>query len=357
MPTFTKDVLYPGTYRLLDGRRVSYTRADVKHLTQRLKDMTAAGLQVPVAWEHQDGAKPSPAAAAKGNLGFALDAEETADGYLTAKLDIPADDDAKRLPSVRFVSPEIVNDFVDGSGRKWPGASITHIAVTPRPVQHRQKPFQPVRMSQNTVRLSLGDYQMADEKEPEEKEGEGEGEGGGDKLKKALEALTKIDLMLGDDTTLETLLDRLTVAIETKLAHEGLSDDDKEEPAADAASPVMMSLMSEVLDGKREKLKTRIKDLFKTGRINKPLRDKLTAELNTAKLSLGKDGKVVETPLAARVAAYEDLPARLSMGYGDEPSPADDPPEARKSGRPETEAEANAVLDDIDVMMGRKAAK
>src|SRR4051812_48917050 len=63
MPRFRKDVLKPATYSPLraDGkgrRRVTYTGADAVHLAQRLKDMKAAGYDVPFAWEHQDEAKP-----------------------------------------------------------------------------------------------------------------------------------------------------------------------------------------------------------------------------------------------------------------------------------------------------------
>ena len=359
MPTFLKDVLYPGTYRLQDGRKVTYSRGDVTHLNRRAKDMLADGLQIPFAWEHQDGAKPmTPAERAKQtadkarlNLGFLAESEEVPEGFLQHKLDVPNEDDAKRLPSVRFVSPEIVKDFVDGNGKLWPGLSITHLAATPRPVQHKQKPFQPVRMS--CVRLSLEGYQMADDKTSKD---DAPADGG---LKELLACLEKINLKLGDDTTIENLVDRLKVAVETKLSAEGVDDDDDDDAPepADGGSPIMMSLMQEVMDAKRDKLKDRIKDLFRTGRVNKPLRDKMLSELSTVKLSLGKDGKVQTTTLATRVEAYEALPSRMGLTGGDEPEGVEDPPEAKKNTRPTTQAEVDAVVDDIDVMMGRKAAK
>lgn len=167
MATFVKDVLYPGTYHVPDGkggrRRIHYSRDDVGRLAERMKEMLEAGLQIPLAAEHQDKAKPLTVDERKAEwvkqltLGWAADVELAPEGFLTTKVEVPVEEEAKRLPAARFVSPEIVNDFVDGTGRLWPGASITHLAVTPRPVQHKQQPFRAVRMS-HVVRLSLDQY-------------------------------------------------------------------------------------------------------------------------------------------------------------------------------------------------------
>lgn len=176
METFVKDVLYPGVWHIPNGRggrkKVPFSRRDVRALQQRMQEMIAAGLSIPLAAEHQDQAKPLTAAERKADwvkrltLGWAEDAEVAPEGYLTARVAVPLAEDAARLPAARFVSPEIVHDFVDGTGRLWPGPSITHLAVTARPVQYPQRPFQQVRMS-NVIRLSLQDFgggKMAEKK-------------------------------------------------------------------------------------------------------------------------------------------------------------------------------------------------
>ena len=43
MPRFSKQVLSAGTYHLADGRKVTYSQADVVHLARRLRQMVAAG--------------------------------------------------------------------------------------------------------------------------------------------------------------------------------------------------------------------------------------------------------------------------------------------------------------------------
>lgn len=165
MPRVKKDVLKPGRYRLADGRLIEYTQGDVKRLGQRLKQMKAAGLHVPMAWEHQDDAKPRSRAErmadrARFNLGFAEDAVMEG-GRLICEIDVPDEEDARRLASARYVSPEVVTDWIDGLDRRWPGRSITHIAVTTHPVNPDQKPFE--RLSRGVERFSIADLVEPDQ--------------------------------------------------------------------------------------------------------------------------------------------------------------------------------------------------
>lgn len=369
MASFTKDVLYPGTYSVADGkggrRKVVFDRAKVELLTQRMKDMLAAGLAIPLAAEHQDRGKPLTAEERKAEwvkkltLGWAEAAELAPEGYLTTRVEVPIAEDARRIPAVRFVSPEIVEDFVDGTGRKWPGPSITHLAVTPRPVQQNQKPFQPVQMS--CVRLSLSDYEgepMDQEPKPNEtpKKGEETPSGGG---KFSLDELRKV---LADDgygipdhvTEPEEFLQHLhTAALSKKAMIDKLVDDGEEEPnggepaPAPADGPIMMSLGGHTFElrrqGKkggakkpagagpqnnpapadprtsrleqallsqgREAMKTRINSLFSTGRVTKPIKDKLLSECGTVRLSLDDAGQLGTNAVLSKVEAYEELPA------------------------------------------------
>src|SRR5262249_14927908 len=131
--------------------------------------------------------------------------------------DVPDPKDSKYVRGMRFVSPEIHFDFEVAPGRKLPGGTITHVAATAMPVQQPQVPIEVVALS-GAVRLSwfdysppvrLGETPMAEEKETKSEGGEGEGVGEGKKLKKLLEVLASVGLVLPDDTTPETLLERL----------------------------------------------------------------------------------------------------------------------------------------------------
>lgn len=273
MKTVRKDVLYAGTVHPPGmGEPIRFSREDLAHYARRLRDMVADGLQIPVSWEHQSKAKPrtreeweaEKAELTKLCLGHARAATVDEGGVLVAEFDVPDDGDRARLPSVGFVSPEIKWDWTDGRGKTWPGPSITHVAVTPRPVQHDQQRF--TRDSVGlSLRLSLDDYvwlgdsPMADEKddkddrddkpaaaekepdndEPEKGEAEPEMDmpdmtdmpdmaneqpadvmsPGAQRMVETLAALQQLGLVLPDDTTPKNLLERLHTAALTKLAH------------------------------------------------------------------------------------------------------------------------------------------
>lgn len=372
MATFLKDVLYPGTYSVSDGkggrRKVRFSREQVEALSQRMREMIEAGLSIPLAAEHQERAKPLTAEERKADwvkkltMGWAEKAELEPEGFLSTIVNVPVDEEAKRLPAIRFVSPEIVEDFIDGTGRKWPGPSITHLAVTPRPVQHNQKPFQPVQMS--VTRLSLADY------EGEEMADEANGKGDGNKPDAsgskqfdlgALRALLQEDGYgvpdhITDHTDFLTHLH--TAALSKKALIDKLVGDDDDdndnvpeggnpEPAP-ASGPIMMSLGGKQFslqrvkpDGKnkgkgkkpasqptrlslddadspyakrlltkeRDSIKARIDTLFSTGRITKPIKDKLLQDAGTVRLSLTDAGELETNAVLAKVEAYESLPA------------------------------------------------
>ena len=367
MPKFTKDVLYPGTYRLADGRKVTYTREDCRHLAQRLADMKAAGLGVPVCWEHQD-VEPADRLAhrAKGTLGWADEAKVAPDGYLEFGVDVPVQADADRMPAVRFVSPEISTDWTDGTGRLWPGKSITHLAVTPHPVQPGQKPFA-ARLSRggkvsDKVRLSLGDV-MPDEKD-DKKNDKPKDKAGADKpsadgsLSALIEALKEKGFMVPDEVA---SLEDLVIAV--KAGSPGGAGDapppPPEEPVAEA-SPVMMSLTKRVVDMERDKLSRRI-DALKD-RIGGKLAGELKAELSRERLSLDGEAKLKAGALLVRIEAYERLaggfkpggkPSRLSLAGEDAEEAAD----ARGAGKaPESAEEVAEAVAAWDEMMGRKKA-
>lgn len=370
MAKFWKDALYPGSYRLPDGRRRNYTPTDVVHLARRVKDMVARGLQIPLCWEHQAEAKPRPeseqlADRARLNLGFVADARVSPEGFLEVLADVPVEDDAKRLPAVRFVSPELCTDWIDGDGRKWPGRSLTHLAVTSRPVQHRQGSFRPAaeRLSHAGVeRLSLTDY-----------EGLSMDMNGTIELPKVLAALKSKGIILPEDTSEENLVHRLYVACVALGSEDstdtGTTDTDTEDTTITGGgtddvteqTPTMMSMhaalkatQTRLLASERKTLERRVRDLMRHGKISQPVRDKLLNELKVERLSLDRDGNLKTGKLVAKIEAYEALDGspflaeRMSLtGIREEV----DESERRV---PRSSEETKAVVDLWDEAMGRK---
>lgn len=342
MATFVKDVLYPGSYWVSDGKggkkKVAYSRKDVEHLRQRMEEMLAAGLSIPLAAEHQDKAKPLTKEERQAEwikkltMGWAEQAEIAPEGFLTARVQVPVEEDARRLPAVRFVSPEIVNDFVDGSGRLWEGPSITHLAVTARPVNVNQKPFQPVRMS--VIRLSLADFQgesMAEERENKEGKEGGEREGNGDGLDlKALRELLEGDGYAVPEQFTEPaeFLKHLHTAAMSKKAlidklieDEDEDEEEEEEPeeagesggelppgVAPENGPVLMSLGGHKFQISRVRNPSR-------NRTNKGVGKKIQGKKAPVQLSHGVDPRTARLEQALLSQSKERLQGRIAALY------------------------------------------
>lgn len=372
MAVFEKDVLYVGKVQPPDRKEpIEFTPADVQHYSQRLKDMLADGLQIPLAWEHQDQAKPLTqqelderrAELAKLTLGHACSADIDADlGCLKVKSEIPLDEDAKRVRAIRFISPEIVWNYRDGRGKVWPGPSITHLAVTPRPVQHRQQPFKPTTLSLLRLSMSqyvrLGEYPMADEKKPEKKDGETALDSAG-MLKKVIECLGTVGLALGDGVSQDNFLERLYAACETKAAADGKIPTEEETTTtteetpkpAEGQMPMMMSLQRDlatertradrlekgvIAKGKQE-LKTRACALL--GFLTKPEVDGLVKDIDKQPLRLSLEGGIEPSTVSMQLAAYEKAAAKMGtnpfgvqLSLGD-PKPVDPPDPAADAGK------------------------
>lgn len=355
MAIFEKDVLYVGTVHPPGlSEPILFTDEDIQYYGRRMKEMLADGLQIPLAWSHQDRAKPMTqeewdrrkAELEKLTLGHACAADVDPElGCLKVKIEIPVEEDARRVRAVRYVSPEIIWNYRDGRGKVWPGPSITHLAVTARPVQHHQQPFRQVALSMLRLSMSdyvrLGDIDVADEPQNTPNNGDGAVDSGA-KLKKVLEALAKVGLVLADDTTVDNLLDRLhSVALTKEAADNGsISSDDDESrttPSEKEISPVMMSLVQKELEPykqallrtHRASLQSRIRRLLDTGRITRPIYQALAADCGKVHLSLDGMGDLIPSPLTAKIEAYEALdensswPATVRLGQETETDPPD----------------------------------
>ena len=274
---FKKDCLYPGDWHLSDGRVFRCPPGLCRDLERRAREMLAAGIPVPLSWEHEplDPAAFANAAEArswraKNNVGFLEAVETDPAGVLHTRVTVDSDEDARRIPSARYVSPTIKWDWKDGQGRVWTGPSITELAITARPVQYPQQPFRAVQMSHSqrpgaAVQLSLdgyrpvqmGGYDMAEEKEKpdmaEEKSEPPEKPEVSDapetppapetpndpngRMARAVACLAAHGIVLGKDTNIENILDRIVTSCETLTAAKSKQDmEEQEEPAAPSSN-------------------------------------------------------------------------------------------------------------------------
>lgn len=349
--------------RNADGskRFVEFTPDHTRRYVEQGNAMLAAGLHVPAIWEHRDDGKPRRMSfddwnteRTKGVAGW-VSGLELIDGRAIVNVEIPDAADAKQAEKVRFCSPEI-DAFTDSTGRDW-GEVFTHIALTPRPVQHDQPPI--ARLSHGPIRLAINPTEgtdMADEK----KTPEGEGDGGTGELKSLIEALKVAGLTIPDEVT---DIPGLIIAIKASAGEGGddeeddLEDDLEDEPVAEVTGGVpggmQMSLQKQqekAVALAKANAKTEIDLLLRRGQITPEIRDDLTKRLGTVRLSFNNDGELKRNDVMAEIAAYAKLPrnhaggkqaprgVRLSNVKEIDPLPQrtpedgpDDSPEARKA--------------------------
>lgn len=191
-------VLKPGKYRLADGREVRYTAADAENVVTQLKRQLKVRLRVPSCWMHDPDAQPyrlsHEAANRKGHqpekaknfIGDVTDAR-VENGVVVAKLHFKDRKDYEQFKKVDGVSPCLIRDWTDETGKTWPGLSIFHVAATPQPIQRdlprpsEYRPTAPAYLSHSSPsahRLAgrldylsqyLGGSDMADEKDDDDK--------------------------------------------------------------------------------------------------------------------------------------------------------------------------------------------
>jgi hypothetical protein len=301
-----KDILRTGRV-FAQGRFHTFTDADVQEGLHGGKKLISDGYQIPIYWEHQNGGpyKLSEADKAKGTIGRIVD-YRVVGGVLEALHEFDNEEDVQKLKSVKYVSPEIDYGWSNGVDDRSGKATITHVAVTPRPVQTNQQPFQLSNgRKYPVIRLSESDYKQGETME--------------EWFKKALEALAKHGINLPEDTTPENAWERITLICDA-LAAKGddtiKPDENKPESGAKPeetkqSQPIAMSLQKQLdraTNLARKDLCKRIEALNKSGRITPQIGEKLTKAVTTVQLSFGDDGELNSNNVLTQIEAYEALP-------------------------------------------------
>lgn len=151
-----KEIVAPGDYWYIDENtqtpRVLNVTPDLnRYWLDQGNKMVAAGLPIPVPYEHDFTAHPmTPKDKLLNNSGWIKEyrlrdepdpiTKEPRKDVLFGVLDIQDEDIAQKLPTtIRWTSPWI-NSFTDGSGKQWNNV-ISHLALTTRPRITKQSPF------------------------------------------------------------------------------------------------------------------------------------------------------------------------------------------------------------------------
>jgi hypothetical protein len=341
-----KEVLCLGRQCDRFGRWFEITPAEVGDAKRNASLMLSRGVPVPTVWEHQDieanQIPNTPAAVAEWKRRYAKfcfghigGARVNGRGNLELLHEVPDPADAKQLQKVKFCSPKLYRAYSDSRGGKYRGTTIAHVAATPTPVQYWQRPFE----------LSQGDALYLSYTPPEEgtvaddadDKGKTKGGAGGD-LGALMDALREKGMTIPDEVK---DIGGLIIAIKAGSGAGGDTDldlDDTPEPGATdadmgadagatAAGPSAPMLMSDARAepfrkmAKRD-LATRIKNLLRSGRVDRPTAQKLLQKASAVELSFTTAGELTHTPLVAQVEAYEQLPKGLAFSAkGGKPAP------------------------------------
>lgn len=336
MARFKLEALAPRRYRIgtnKDGtpKWFTVTPEDVRMHADKLSRMLAAKVPMPVCFEHRDdnhpGRKLNPdqwaTHQALGTAGWVEKVELDSANKLSLEVEIPDEKDAARAQVLRYCSPQIESEVMDGDGTAW-GRAFVHVALTPKPIHQHQQPIQ--RLSADgsrvgdtvadVIRLSVDPEKgtdMADDKGDKKDKGgkDGEGDGGGD-LKALFDALRDAGLTIPDEVD---DIPKLIIAVKAsgmkpKETADDLDDDVDAVPPTGGAGPVAMSLTKQTEQASnlaRSNLKSRAQRLLKRKKITPAIHKRLTADVETVKLSFTEAGDLKPNKLVVEIEAFEQL--------------------------------------------------
>lgn len=326
MPRFIKDVLKPGSFRVSETEGVTFEKSDLERMVSEFDAMRAAGLAVPVPWEHPDINDPNCAPVpekereqfkSKFNAGW-LERLFIEGDELKAEVDIPLEDDAAKLENVgTFVSPQI-GSFVAGDSTQWKNV-VKHLALTTKPVNARQSrtftPVSAVSLSRD-VRLSIADQMTGEDQtegadhEGEEVSKQGDSEGKEDpQIEEFRQAMLSIGVTLPAMFKLSGDLPVLVAAVVNAAKRGNDMSKDQGAAATKTETPALVSmsredhealkntaaqnaaLIAEVTKTRRAGYVSRIEAASGSGRCSKATADSLTQLASAFNFSVGSDQK------------------------------------------------------------------
>jgi hypothetical protein len=398
MAKFKKAILKANReYQSPDGP-VFVDRERLAHWVSQFGRMRDAGLSVPCSWGHDDDPEkgvPTRLASAdkrrrlpQDTVGYLRSVELTEDGD-AAEIEIDvrrkADVEACDL-NLAYVSPVIRKSWKDGDGEVWDDC-WGHMDLVQHPVDHRQTPFERVEeSSEQTIACALrmglddgtpatwrladsdkGTKSMADDEktsdsgdsETSEVEDMAVTDDGG-RLKKVLDALAGMGIVLSDDTNEENFLEHVEQALLTAAAVNGEGDAAMPEDEGDlevtapqfAAMSLERSKEKKYIDKQHQKtIGARLQAVLDHGQCTPHEAKEHRTKVATVRLSLDDNGDSIPSGLETWISSREAVPngtfwpseERTRMGALD---PIPHPPGLHGDKMPDDEAKklADGIL-------------
>ena len=332
MAKFKKTMLGARTYHSPDGT-LDVTQARLKHWADTFAKFRAAHLAVPIGWGHADDPKDSQPVKVgdkrrrlpQDTVGYLEQFSLTPDGdSAELTINVPREEDAEKVKNnLAELSPVVFETWKDGDGQEWTDC-ITHVDLVQHPVDQRQSEFQPVACALRLgldigkpviYRLQGEDKDMPEDKKPPE---ESEVNNEGDRLKKVLDALAGMQIVLSDDTNEENFLQHLEQALLTATAM-GAGEGPAEEPMEITQPEFAMSLDKQKPTASDRQLKylahhhrgtvaTRLSALVASGQCTPAEYKSRQPAVKAIRLALDDDGNAQPSNLETWIASREAVP-------------------------------------------------
>lgn len=386
MADFWKDILWPGVHSTSQGTR-EFSQQDIEDAYASSRTMFKNEIQPPLTYEHPPNDDPEgepqsrrdlEAARAKHTAGWAR-ASRIKDGRLQFLFRVPDEDAVKRIENgtVKLVSPAIKKLWK--KGHLTLKNAIKHVAITNKPHNWVQGPFEPVLMSEHDGDDELWlsyqeDEEMADDERTEDSsDGEGADGGAGNpdlndrnpdqqKLEAVLVLLDEVaGVSLPADTDMDSMLDALLTGLKTAKAVNAKRDAERKTDEGDGDIALEDNLdgvaMSEQENAKLTAMRQRLADQQKASiantikgmakRVPKAVLDRLTERADTIQMS--DEGEEEPSMLLSEVVELldssmtNDITEQLSEGAEEGDHPSGD--EFETGGGP-TDEEMDAINDE-----------
>ena len=322
---FKKTVLLEDRiYHSPDGKLVVNPKSK-KHWVDKVAHFKASLFDIPVFWDHPNDPKLSQPIKrkdgkkrrARGQAGWLTNAAMADDGGLELEFDIPNEKDAQQVAdNLTKVSPVIWDTLPDGRG-------VTHESVIGacdlviHPVDDSQTDFTPVpAVACSLVRMSLEGkpviYRLAEDDEMADDDSGGDSEGdGSDRVKRVIEGMAALNIMVPDDTTVENFFERVESALLTAAA---MGDGGVDNEPLEATSPEFAAFSLTPLGKFQSKqhqtgVMDRLDTLLGDGRCTPVEYKDRKPQVEAIRLSLNTDGEHRPTSIESWIESREAIPA------------------------------------------------
>ena len=365
---FTKGMLEVGrTYQSPDGP-LPVTVERLRHWRDTFHRFKSLGLKVPVFFGHQDDPKKAvPVKRLPKNCAGQLhDMELSADGKKAEfVVDIPRAEDASKVENnLVELSPVIFENWTDGDGTIHKDC-ITDVDLVVHAVDHRQEDFQPTIACSIRMGLDKGKpviYRLAsdddedddsDHNSDHESDDDDEASGDTDQVKRILEGLAALNIILPDDTDKDTFWDRAESAILTaKAMGDGGVDNEPLEATSPEFAAFSLSPLGKFQSKTHQKgVMSRLDAILAEGRCTPAEYKDRKSQVGTIRLSLNDNGEHKPTAIEEWIKSREGIPAgscwdaekRTKMSNSMEVVPHPD----GLGGNEVTEEQATEIVDEM----------